>query len=852
MNGKRKGSKRDAHATAGSPLGRLVGLLLALGLAMGTVVGAQDTTPVERAVVKGISISPVNGETRVRLESDRPLDYSLATREDPAQAVVTLRGVTFQNLPPQVEVGDGVLDRVSIVAMPEGAGSVTLLLAGPASARAEAVPGGLDVYVQKIAAAQAPTANPAGPARLSSPLPNGGGVVVTLGQEPTNLGAFILSDGRRLVVDADGITLPSPQLTEEFDGGPIALVRLGQQDSRVRAVVEAREAGTFEGYRVEKRADGFAVVLGSAPASAAGVTPVASPVADAAVPATGGGQVEAFGFRQDAQYSYVEFTLSVAAPHQVVETSPERVVVDLLRTGLPEKFQKALDTSAFAGPVAMVAAYASGANTRVVVTLKRATPYRVERSGAAITLVFTGGSTAVAEAAPPSADEIVIVGSATAGASSSATVAGAPKAYTGQRLSMDFVNADIRNVLRLIGDVSGLNVVAGDEVQGKVTVRLVDVPWDQALEVILKTRGLGQVLEGNIMRIAPAERLASEKARAQEEIKAAAQLEPLINDILPVSYATAQELSPQVSAVLSDRGSVTVDTRTNALLVKDVALNLAEARQLVARLDTQTPQVLIEARIVEVGSTFARDLGIQWGGQYTASTATGNATGWSFPHSIGINGATGVGGASGNDFAINFPSAGGAGGAGAALGMTLGHINDILTLDLRLSAIESSGKGRVISSPRVTTLDNRMAEISQGIEIPFTTATETQIETQSIDYKLVLNVTPHVTADRSIIMKINVTKDAPSTTFVAVDTATPAKETRQATTEVLVRDGETAVIGGIITDSQSDTRAGVPWLANLPGVGWLFKRENKQVDKTEMIIFITPKIVNSQPLAQNL
>jgi type IV pilus assembly protein PilQ len=182
--------------------------------------------------------------------------------------------------------------------------------------------------------------------------------------------------------------------------------------------------------------------------------------------------------------------------------------------------------------------------------------------------------------------------------------------------------------------------------------------------------------------------------------------------------------------------------------------------------------------------------------------------------------------------------------------MTLGSVNDTLTLDLRLSAIENSGKGRVLSSPRVTTLDNKTAEISQGIEIPFTTATETLIETQSIDYLLKLNVTPHVTSDRSIIMKIDVSKDAPSTTFFASD-GTPAVETRAATTEVLVRDGETTVIGGIITDTQSETETGVPFLGKIPYLGALFRQRDKRIDKTELIIFITPKIANTAALARN-
>jgi type IV pilus assembly protein PilQ len=266
---------------------------------------------------------------------------------------------------------------------------------------------------------------------------------------------------------------------------------------------------------------------------------------------------------------------------------------------------------------------------------------------------------------------------------------------------------------------------------------------------------------------------------------------------------------------------------------------------LIARLDTPTPQVVIEARIVEVSSTFSRDLGVQWGGKFKADTAHGNATDRAFPNSIGVAGATGT-----KDFAVNFPAAVAAGGPGGAIALSLGHINDVLSLDLRLSALEASGQGRVVSSPRVSTLDNRTAEISQGVSIPFTSATQEKVETKSIDYLLKLNVTPHVTADRAIIMKIDVHKDAPSTTFKAADDKTPAKETRSATTEVLVKDGETTVIGGIITDQKGTTVRGVPFLSNIPVLGWLFKGKTDDTIKTELIIFITPKITTPAVVAR--
>ena len=843
-------------------------VVLGLGGCAGSQVRETEAPPPrpERTVIRGLEISPEAGADRVHLVSSGPVAHEVQTSREPPSVTIALSNVTLENVPARVEVGDGVIEAVEARALPGGAARITILTAGAPEAAAEAAPGGLDVVVRTAGPAAPP---PAEAARVVTSLGDGAGVRFTFGAEPANLAAFLLSDGKRLVIDAEGVRIPEPQLAEELQAGPVTRVRMGMQGDRLRAVVEAAAPGAFEGYRLEKRPDGFVLLLAAAgapekPAPAGGEQARKAPEPSRPSPdearrwagLPGGGEISDLGFRQDARWSRIEVTLSRPAPHRVVEAGPRRIVVDLVRTRLPKRFERALDTSAFPGPVRMVAAYRRGPDTRLVVELRKPAPFRVERDETRLTVLVEGGAQAPPEAGVAgvraAGGEVLVVegreGAAPAEGPETAGPEPQPETgpvYTGRRLSMDFMDADIRNVLRLIGEVSGLNIVAGDDVQGKVTVRLVDVPWDQALDVILKTRGLGQVREGNVIRVAPAERLAQEEARRLEKAKAQEELAPLTTDIIPVNYASAEEMAERLKAVLSDRGSVSVDSRTNSLLVKDTAENLDRARALVARLDTQTPQVLIEARIVEVSSTFARDLGIQWGGKFVADTAHGNATDWAFPNSIGVSGDTGVG-----NFAVNFPSAGGAGGPGGALALTLGHVNDVLTLDLRLSAIETSGRGRVISSPRVTTLDNKTAEISQGIEIPFTTATQEKIETQSISYKLRLNVTPHVTADRSIIMKIEVSKDAPSTTFVAVDSKTPAKETRAATTEVLVKDGETTVIGGIITNTQSNTEFGVPFLSKIPVLGWLFKRKDKRVDKTELIIFITPKIVNRQPLPE--
>lgn len=852
----------------------------------GTTPEARQETPApQRAVVRWREILTEGGATRIRLEASPRPQYRIFTSTTPPVVEVDLYDVNLEGLPPKVDVGDGTIETVEARALPGGVGRLTVRLAGPGEGEVVPWEQGLDVLVRLTGGGNQPLAGAQRETRVVSLLEGNRGLAFRFGSTPTNLSAFLLSDGKRLVVDAEGVTLDQPQFLEELSGGPVTGVRLARQEGRVRAVVEAKTAGAFTDHSLEKTPDGFNLVLAGAslaaaqPAAGEKPGPVAEkkPEASVPMPATpaeekkpepepkGGGEVVDLGFRQENGRSLVEVVLSKSAPQEVRETTETRIVIDILKTRLPDKFRRALDTSAFSGPVKLVAAYArkhaGGVDTRLVIDLKRPAPFRTERRGARITVSVEGSPEAagpppgVAEVQRADQEVVVVEGKAkpapTAaedGAHAEAQVpAVAPRpGYTGRRLSMDFVDADIRNVLRLIGEVSGLNMVAGDDVQGKVTVRLVDVPWDQALEVILKTRGLDRVRDGNVIRIAPAEKLAAEQARIREAQKGVEEEAPLVSDILPVNYASAKELLDKIKSILTKRGSATVDDRTNSILVKDVAEKIQEARTLVARLDTQTPQVLIEARIVEVASTYTKDLGIQWGGKYTADTAHGNATGWAFPNSISAVGSTGAG-----NYAVNFPAAVSGGGPGGALSLTLGHINDILTLDLRLSALETSGRGRVIASPRVATLDNRTAEISQGTSIPFTTATQEKIETQSIDYLLKLNVTPHVTADRSIIMKIDLKKDSPSRTFVAVDSQTPAKETRAATTEVLVRDGETTVIGGIITDETGNSDSGIPFLSKIPGLGWLFKRKQDNVTKTELVIFITPKIANLASVAGN-
>ena len=436
-----------------------------------------------------------------------------------------------------------------------------------------------------------------------------------------------------------------------------------------------------------------------------------------------------------------------------------------------------------------------------------------------------------------------------------AQVGGKPgRKYSGRRIDLDFKDADIHNILRLLSEVGGVNVVTADNVGGTVTIRMRDVPWDQALDVILQAKALGMVRQGNLLRVAPLAQLEQEREAAIARQKQQQQLAPLETRLIPVSYATAADLQPRVRELLTERGSVSVDTRTNMLIVRDIVGQLDNVEDLVRSLDTQTPQVLIESRIVEASSSYSRDIGIQWGGTAVMSSSTGNPTGLRFPSDLGIAGGVPVDNAPTNglspfngtvnnpNFAVNLPAVTG-NGAGGALGLTMGSLSGAVNLNVRLSAAEAAGSVRIISSPRVLTLDNNEASISQGTLIPFSQVSAQGVNTAFQEAKLELNVTPHVTSDGAVAMDVKITRNEPDFGRVGAQ-GDPTILEREAITQLLVDDGDTAVIGGIYTRNTGRNIDQVPFFGDIPVLGVFFKRRRFREDRNELLIFLTPRIVN--------
>ncbi|MBA3967446.1 MAG: type IV pilus secretin PilQ, partial [Nitrospirales bacterium] len=419
-------------------------------------------------------------------------------------------------------------------------------------------------------------------------------------------------------------------------------------------------------------------------------------------------------------------------------------------------------------------------------------------------------------------------------------VVNGPSRFIGRRISLDFQQADISNVLRLIAEVSGFNIVVGEGVKSKVTMKLANVPWDQALEMLLKMNALGMIRQGNIVWVDTLQNISKQQDEEAHAKDSKAKAEPIVTRVFYIRNLNAMEVQTSLRQNLSPRGTMTVSAASNALIISDTESKLEVLRQLLDGVDLEVPQVQIEARIVQADTTYTRSLGVQWG------ISNVNQLGASSGTSAFRTGTTGAFGAQVSDFLINLPANPGlpsVPGAGFSIGKTDGAL-----LDLRLSAGELLGLTKVIAAPKITTLDKRDAKIAQGESIPFQTTSLQGTQTTFVDANLELNVTPQITSrdpkevGKQILMKVRATRNAVG---ARSNPAGPSIDRREATTQVLVRDGETMVIGGVFVDTQSNNVAGIPYLSRIPVLGWLFKSKTENVSKQELLIFLTPTIVRS-------
>jgi len=650
--------------------------------------------------------------------------------------------------------------------------------------------------------------------------------------------SFTINDPARIVVDFIGAQSGLTENQREINQGSAERVTILEGGDRTRAAInlsrmvpyELRSQGNSVLLTLES---GGAAMPSSAPAASAASAPIGSSSGKS-------GQLSAIDFRRGVQgQGIINITLSSSAVSVDVREEQGNIVVDFLGAKLPRGQERRLDVTDFATPVTLIDASNRGENARLI----------IQRVGESEFLAYQTDDRYIIEVNPLSGEEV------TGGP-------GQQKIYTGELLSLNFQDIEVRAVLQIIADFTGLNVVVSDTVQGNLTLRLQNVPWDQALDIILQTKGLTQRQNGNVIYIAPAEEVAAREKLELEALKAKEELEPLVSETIQINYAKVEDIKGIIEerrggseddnnlSLLSDRGTVSFDSRTNLLIVVDIPGKIPGIRELVQKIDIPVRQVLIDSRIVIANDDYTRELGVRWG--FAGARQSGDNGLAAISGSGGAN-ETIIGSAIGNltetgqPFPLEVPGLADRLGVDLGVGGTsriaLALLGQDYLLDLELSALQAEGRGEILSNPRVITTDRKEASIIQGQKVPFNTLDEAgNTVTNFEDVNLELTVTPQITPDGRVILDLDVKKDE------VVGTA-PNGEliigNRQVTTQAMVDDGETVVLGGVFESVTRDNVDKVPFLGDIPAVGALFRRDQRLNTKLELLIFVTPQVIQS-------
>ena len=845
--------------------------------------------------------APASGGTVIIHASALP-EFTVFKLSGPPRVVIDLNGADVTAAARPLEVHHGGIAAVSAAQFDEGAtrvGRIVVTLEG--DQKYEVTPSGTDLIVtvgglgpqtsalgpqtsgadSNVVTSREDAVEVKNPARaLQGVTVDGAAVHIATDGEVSWFSLVELKNPGRLALDLHGV---SGKASKANSAGLVKGVRVARHDDGIRVVIDAAGAA-MPNYDVFRTAAGLDVrvvsqkLANAPPTQTQTQTPNPNPNANqnqnpnaaqkpepqsakltvasnkpAAPPSTTIPRlvpIRAVELRTVDGRTEVLVALEDPVQFEIARPDATTSVLTLHGAALPDRLERKLDASSLGGPVATLSSYRvpGGSDVKVVASTRKGTSDQMTANKGTLTWKF-GGSRPVAQATSPAPKAAAMASEAKAATSSSISVYDTSQ-YTGRKVDFNVKDIDIKNLLGAIAEISKKNIIVADDVHGTVTIKLRNVPWDQALDIILKSKQLGKEEIGNIIRVAPIQTLRAEQKEAAEAYKNRQATEPLKVRLIPVNYAKSEALMPQIKDALTERGTVSVDTRTNTLIVKDVQEALLRAEGIVRNLDTQTPEVLIEARIVEAATSFSRSAGIQWGGNISLAPTFGNPTGLIFPSIVSIAGGaddpaapgTGLIGVSTPNFAVNMPAPTGAN-TGGALGFVFGSAGGAANLNLRLSAAEASGTIKTISSPRVVTVDNTDASISQGISIPYSQTSAAGVSTTFIEARLELKVTPHVTQEGSIQMKINTTNNQPNPQLTGSN-GQPSISRREAKTEVLVKDGETTVIGGIYTRRNSEAWNEVPVLSKIPILGWLFKKKAIADDRTELLVFITPRIVN--------
>ncbi|MGZ3158584.1 MAG: type IV pilus secretin PilQ [Burkholderiaceae bacterium] len=509
-----------------------------------------------------------------------------------------------------------------------------------------------------------------------------------------------------------------------------------------------------------------------------------------------------------------------------VKQQGKAIIVDFMKAGLPEVLRRRLDVADFGTPVQTITTTRQGENVHMVIEPKGLWEHSAYQSDTQLVIEVK-----------PIKEEPNKLTQGTQG-------------YKGEKLSLNFQSVDVRAVLQVIADFTGLNIITSDTVSGNLTLRLKDVPWDQALDIVMQAKGLDMRKNGSVLWIAPKDELLTKEKLELEQRSQIAELEPVRTETFQLNYQKADDFKKLLDAsgggksMLSKRGSAVIDPRTNQLFVTDIASKLEDIRKLVQQTDIASRQVLIEARIVEATDSFSKNLGAKLGFGVQGTGSTPLYTGSGQQTSSGVPGVS-AGSVGGNS--VNLPAGGINGNPAGSVALTLFNAAATRFINLELTALESDGKGKILSSPRVVTANQLKALIEQGTEIPYTTASSSGATTITFRKAVLkLEVTPQITPDGNVVLDVDVNKDSVGAPISFGGSTAISIDTKHVNTQVLIENGGTVVIGGIYTQNESETETKVPFFGDIPVLGHLFKTTAKVDNKTELLIFLTPKIINDK------
>ena len=661
---------------------------------------------------------------------------------------------------------------------------------------------------------------------------------------------FTIQQPARIAIDLPGVGNALGKPSVEINQGNLRSVNVAQAGDRTRLVLNLKQAAT---YRAQIDGKALLIIVDSAPPAAAAVAAAAPGTAPAATTAAAPTAFAPSQNRDPQSLREIDFRRGVDGAGRVIVTLPSNQVgvdirqqgtgllVEFPRSTVPDNLRRRLDVTDFGTPVQTVTTTQSGDRVRMV----------IEPRGNWEHSAYQSDTQFVVEVRPVRVDPNKL----TQG-----------PGYAGEKLSLNFQNIEVRSLLQVIADFTNFNVVTSDTVTGSLTLRLKDVPWDQALDIILQAKGLGLRKSGNVIWIAPKDELAIKEQADLEAGKKKSELEPLRTQSFQLNYTKAEDVAKGLGGansggggtsakILSARGSVISDQRTNQLFVTDIPSKLEEIQSLIARIDIPVRQVLIEARIVEAADTFGKSLGAKLG-FVDLRGIRGGVPGWS----LGGDGRAAIGGnyvgvgqitrqtpdagdAFTNQQMINLPAIGQGGYSPASFALSIFGASSNRFLNLEISALEADGKGKVVSSPRIVTADQVKAFISQGTKVPFQRSTSSgATAVEFIEASLKLEVTPQITPEGNIIMDVKINKDSLGA-LTALGREINIKEVK---TQVLVENGGTVVIGGIYEQQANESVTKVPFLGDVPVLGNLFKTKTQDSQRTELLVFLTPKVVTEK------